>query len=160
MLNLDDRSLRTLVRLKTDCRPKVFMCIGSPTHVWDSYGPIVGSRITKEIDNIICYGTMDNPVVAYNVVKIEEEVRALYPHHVLVAIDGAVTYKEEIAGKTYVSKGGINPGDAFDKKIKKIGDYNIKFAIHVDDVDNNDMDKPIKAADSAVKIIKKILEGV
>ncbi len=139
-------------------KPKVFLCIGTPKHVWDSYGPMVGSLLRENKKDIICLGTMDNPVNSYNVERTELIIKEKYPDHMIIAIDGAVTSNKERINQIWVKEGGFKPGEAYSKDLREIGDYSILFAIDSGDMESKDHTKPFKAAMDTFKIIKKLLE--
>lgn len=155
---LNNESNDILLKIRMIDRPKMFMCIGSPRHVWDSFGPMVGSLL-REDNNIICIGTMDNPVNSYNVEKTESILREKYPDHILIVVDGASTKSAENANKLWVRSGGIKPGETYSKNLREVGDYSILFSIDINDLDNKDHSNPFKAALKATKIINKILKG-
>ena len=50
-------------------RKMIILCIGSPRATFDSFGPLVGSKLTEIINNpnIKIYGTMENPLNAKNI---------------------------------------------------------------------------------------------
>ena len=156
-LNLNDESINVLLKIRMTSLPKVFMCIGTPKHVWDSYGPMVGSLLREDKD-IICLGTIDNPVNSYNVEKTESLIREKYPNHLLIAIDGAATNHKDKANKIWIREGGFKPGEAYSKDLKEVGDFSILYSIDSEDLENKDHAPPFKAAVETVKIIKKILE--
>jgi putative sporulation protein YyaC len=157
-LSLNDESLNVLLKIRMTDKPKVFLCIGTPKHVWDSYGPMVGSLLRENKKDIICLGTMDNPVNSYNVERTELIIKEKYPDHMIIAIDGAVTNSKDRANQIWIMEGGFKPGQAYSKDLREIGDYSILFAIDSDDMESKDHTKPFKAAMDTFKIIKKLLE--
>lgn len=157
-LNLSDESLNVLLKIRMTNKPKVFLCIGTPKHVWDSYGPMVGSLLREDKEDVICLGTMDNPVDSHNVERAEMVIKEKYPDHMIIAVDGAATPNKDRANQTWIMEGGIRPGQAYSKDIREIGDYSIVFAIGSDDMESKDHTKPFKAAMDTFKIIKKIIE--
>jgi putative sporulation protein YyaC len=156
-LKLSDESLGTLINLKMSMIPKVFMCIGTPKHIWDSYGPMVGSMIKTEFPNVISYGTMDEPLTSDNVEDVEDLVRRLYPKHMLIAIDGSVTSDRNKANLIWIRQGGFRPGAAYNKGIKVIGDFSIVYGIHLTEFELKDNTKPFKAALETMQVIRKLL---
>ena len=157
-LNLSDESLGTLLKLKMTNRPKVFMCIGSPKHVWDSYGPMIGSMIKKEFPNVISYGTMEEPITSTNVEDVENLIRRLYPNHMIIAIDGSVTPYKDKANIIWIREGGFRPGAAYKKGIKVIGDYSILYGVHSDEFEYKDNKLPFNASIETMLIIRKLLK--
>lgn len=156
-LNLSDESLGVLLKLKMINKPKVFMCIGSPKHIWDSYGPMIGTMIKDEDTSTICYGCLNEPITSSNVEDIENLIRRLYPYHILVAIDGSVTSNRDKANTIWIREGGFRPGAAYKKDIKIIGDYSILYAIHIDEFEEKDIKPPSDAALETMLVIRKLL---
>ena len=156
VLNISDESLRIVLKIRMSSKPKIFLCIGTPTHTWDSYGPMVGSLLKE--NKIMYVGDMDNPIDAHNVEEAETIIRNKYPDYELIAIDAAVTHKEYKANKVWVKDKGLKPGEAYSRNLNEIGDYSILYGIHYDEKDDKDHSKPFKAAIETVQIIKKILE--
>lgn len=156
MLNISDESLRIVLKIRMSSKPKIFLCIGTPTHTWDSFGPMVGSLLKE--NKIMCIGNMDTPVDAHNVEDAERKIRDKFPDYELIAIDAAVTYKDYKANKVWVKDKGLKPGEAYSRNLKEIGDYSILYGVAYDEKDNKDHTRPFKAALETVQIIKKILE--
>ena len=156
-LNLSDESLGVLLKLKMINKPKVFMCIGSPKHVWDSYGPMIGTMIKDENNSAICYGCLKEPITSSNVEDIENLIRRLYPKHILVAIDGSVTSNKDKANNIWIREGGFRPGAAYKKDIRVIGDYSILYAIYIDEFEGKDINLPSVAALETMLVIRKLL---
>ena len=156
ILNISDECLRIMLKIRMSSKPKIFLCIGTPTHIWDSYGPMVGSLLKEE--GILCVGNMDNPIDAQNVEKTEEDIRRRYPEYDLIAIDAAITTKPYKANKVWVKDKGLKPGEAYSRNLKEIGDYSILYGVSADEKDDKDHSKPFKAALETMQIIKKILE--
>lgn len=156
VLNISDESLRIVLKIRMSNKPKIFLCIGTPTHTWDSYGPMVGSLLKE--NRITCVGNMDNPIDAHNVEIAAEKIKKDFPGYELIAIDAAVTHKSYKANKVWVKDKGLKPGEAYSRNLKEIGDYSILYGISYDEKDDKDHAKPFKAALETVQIIKKILE--
>lgn len=157
-LKLSDESVGTLLEIKMTNKPKVFMCIGSPKHVWDSYGPMIGSMIQKEFESVICFGTMDKPIISTNVEDVESFIRKTYPNHTLIAIDASVTSNVEKSNMIWIREGGFRPGAALKKDIRPIGDYCMLYGILSSEVQDKDNTRPFNAALETMLIIRKLLK--
>lgn len=157
-LKLSDESVGTLLEIKMTNKPKVFMCIGSPKHVWDSYGPMIGSMIQKEFESTICFGTMDKPILSTNVEDVENFVRKTYPNHILIAIDASVTSVADKSNMIWIREGGFRPGAAYKKDIKQIGDYCMLYGVLSSEVENKDNKRSFNAALETMLIIRKLLK--
>ena len=105
-----------------------FVCIGTNKIVPDSFGPRVGNKLNQVFyssPEIRVYGTMKNPVHLKNVTQLLEKLKNKNP---IIIIDSAIGKKEEI-GNTYVNRGGIEIGKAFNQSIYFPANINIKTVI-------------------------------
>ena len=111
----------------------VFLCIGTDRIIGDSFGPIVGSKIKNKLEkqnifNINVYGTLEENVSYTNINKVEKIICNSHPKSCIIAIDSALSEKENI-GKVYVSEGKIILGKGLNKKKIEIGDISIKAVV-------------------------------
>lgn len=105
-----------------------FVCIGTNKIVPDSFGPRVGNRLKQVFyssPEISVYGTMKNPVHLKNAINFLEKIEN---ENQVILIDSAIGRKEEI-GKTYVNRGGMEIGKAFNHSIYFPANINIKTVI-------------------------------
>lgn len=105
-----------------------FVCIGTNRIISDSFGPRVGKKLKQAFyqnENINVYGTMENPIhfknAEYFLKKIEDKNQ-------IILIDSAIGKKEDI-GNTYVNRGGMEIGKAFNHSIYIPANINIKTVI-------------------------------
>lgn len=109
---------------KNDVKP-IFVCIGSDRHLLDCFGPLLGTMLIENINDIEVYGTLDKPIHAGN---ISEEINVINANQginrnkIIIAIDACVGEYEDI-GVIQVREGSIYPGRALAKKLPAIGDY-------------------------------------
>lgn len=105
-----------------------FVCIGTNRIISDSFGPRVGKKL-KQIfyknENINVYGTMENPIHLKNV---EYFLKKIENKNQIILIDSAIGRKEDI-GNTYVNRGGMEIGKAFNHSIYIPANINIKTVI-------------------------------
>ena len=149
---LDTDSAKVLAEICINPKKKIFLCIGAPEHVWDSYGPMVGSFLQEK--NIVCFGTMNSRVDSYNVELTEEKIRDEYKDALIIAVDSAVTKNEDKVGKISILRDGLKPGEAFTKNLRKVGDYSILFGVDLADVNNKLIALPFNAALETYNVIK------
>lgn len=149
---LDPNSAKVLAEVCINPKKKIFLCIGTPEHVWDSYGPMVGSFLQEE--DILCFGTMNSRVDSYNVESTEEKIRDEYKDALIIAVDSAVTKNKDKIGKISILRDGLKPGEAFTKNLRKVGDYSILFGVDSEDVNNKLIALPFKAALETYNVIK------
>lgn len=136
-----------------------FVCIGTNKIVSDSFGPRVGNKLRQVFyssQEISVYGTMQNPVHLKNATRFLEE---LENKNQIILIDSAIGKREEI-GNTYVNRGGMEIGKAFNKSIYFPANINIKTVIGAKEYMPNYSVNQIEnlANEVASKIIKIVFE--
>lgn len=105
-----------------------FVCIGTNRIISDSFGPRVGKKLKQVFyknENINVYGTMENPIHLKN---IEYFLKKIENKNQIILIDSAIGRKEDI-GNTYVNRGGMEIGKAFNHSIYIPANINIKTVI-------------------------------
>lgn len=106
----------------------IFFCVGTDRITGDSFGPIVGYKLKylfKEMPEIEIYGHLDKNISASNANDIIKHIRNTYKNPLIIAIDSAISKKENI-GKIVIENNGIHLGKALNKKINYIGNLSIK----------------------------------
>jgi len=109
----------------------VFLCIGTDRVIGDSFGPLVGHKLQylfKDEENIKVMGSLTNIICAHNISRIITEINDTYPESFLIAIDAALSNRNNI-GKIIVSKNRMNVGSGFNKKSIYVGDVSIKGVV-------------------------------
>lgn len=105
-----------------------FVCIGTNRIISDSFGPRVGKKLKQVFyknENINVYGTMENPIHLKNV---EYFLKKMENKNQIILIDSAIGRKEDI-GNTYVNRGGMEIGKAFNHSMYIPANINIKTVI-------------------------------
>ena len=105
-----------------------FVCIGTNKIVSDSFGPRVGDKLKQVFyssTGINVYGTMKNPVHLKNAIYFLKE---LENKNQIILIDSAIGKRKEI-GNTYVNRGGMEIGKAFNQSLFFPANINIKTVI-------------------------------
>lgn len=136
-----------------------FVCIGTNKIVSDSFGPRVGNKLKQVFyssPGVSVYGTMQNPVHLKNATRFLEE---LENKNQIILIDSAIGKREEI-GNTYVNRGGMEIGKAFNKSIYFPANINIKTVIGAKEyMPNYSVNQIEKLANEvASKIVKIVFE--
>lgn len=136
-----------------------FVCIGTNKIVPDSFGPRVGNRLKQVFyssPEISVYGTMKNPVHLKNAINFLEKIEN---ENQVILIDSAIGRKEEI-GNTYVNRGGMEIGKAFNQSIYFPANINIKTVIGAKEYMPNYSVNQIEnlANEVASKIVKIVFE--
>ena len=113
----------------------IFLCIGSDRVTGDAFGPLVGDKLQKMFknyyNNIIVIGSLENPISATNLQKEIEKIYRDYKNPCIIAIDSALSSKEQI-GKLIVTDTKLNAGKGLNKKVIPIGDIGIKAVVAKD----------------------------
>ncbi|HPF45032.1 MAG TPA: spore protease YyaC [Syntrophomonadaceae bacterium] len=104
--------------------PPLFICIGSDRHILDCFGPLIGTMVKQENQQIIIYGHLEEPLHAQNISKEIEIITSRHPDSLQIAIDASVGSTCDV-GNIKVRQGPIIPGKALAKKLPPIGDYAI-----------------------------------
>lgn len=103
----------------------VILCIGTDRCTGDSFGPLVGYKLSAAVnDSIIIYGTLDNPVHAKNLEEVIQNIYITFSRPLVVAIDACLGSNEHI-GYVTIAEGPIKPGIGVNKELPEIGDISI-----------------------------------
>lgn len=106
----------------------IFFCIGTDRITGDSLGPIVGDKLRflfRKIREVKVYGYLGHNICANNANEIIRNITNTYKKPLIIAIDSAISKKENI-GKIVIENNGMYLGKALNKKINYIGDLSIK----------------------------------
>lgn len=107
----------------------IFACIGTNQLVEDSFGPRVGEileRQFKSISKVKVLGTMKCPIHFQNAPIFMDYFKTRKSK--LIVIDSALG-EEELIGNTYMNRGGIEIGKAFEKSFYFPAHWNIKTIV-------------------------------
>lgn len=102
-------------------RTPVFLCIGSDRYVGDSLGPLVGTMLEESGFSFPVYGTLAEPIHAFNLKGTLKEIRKQYKKPFIIGIDALVGEKEEV-GHVIFKEGPLTPGKALEKILPQVGD--------------------------------------
>lgn len=96
---------------------KIFVCIGTPRIIFDSVGPMVGSKL-QDLGYEV-YGTLDNPIHGTNVKDYWHNIIKKIDKNKVVSIDAALSLKLEPGDLVHRRK-GIIPRAGIDKSFNDI----------------------------------------
>lgn len=100
----------------------LILCIGTDRSTGDCLGPLTGHKLKRRgRGRFPVVGTLDCPVHAVNLTESLAMIRALYPKHLVVAIDASVGDPEHV-GCITVGEGALRPGLGVKKKLAAVGD--------------------------------------
>lgn len=110
---------------KDECKPIVFVCIGTDRSTGDSFGPLVGHKILGiKYKETYVYGTLDNPVHAKNLSEKLQKIRSDFPDAFIIAIDACLGSMQHV-GHITLGEGPIVPGAGVSKSLEAVGDIHI-----------------------------------
>ena len=124
------RNLRYLLnRVNPRGKPLAFACIGSANVPGDSFGPLMGTILTRHgLPNV--YGTMEWPLNALTLPHNMPLLKTVEKDCCLIAIDAAIGNPAQ-SGHLTLCRGCIRPGSALNRKLPPIG------ALHITGVFNS-----------------------
>ncbi|WP_231507758.1 spore protease YyaC [Bacillus sp. UNC41MFS5] len=110
-------------------RDIVFLCIGSDRYVGDSLGPLVGTMLRESHVPYHVYGTLKEPVHAFNLKDILKDINKQLKKPLIISIDACLGEKSQV-GFMIFNKGPLAPGKALEKILPEVGDYHIKGVVN------------------------------
>lgn len=118
---------------KADDRIVIFYFIGTDRCTGDSMGPITGERFKYlSFNNILFFGSLENPVHAVNINEIVNKNRLLYKNALTIAVDASLGTRQSL-GMVYLQDKPVKPGSALNKSIPVVGDYSITGIVNYSD---------------------------
>ena len=117
------------LKLRNNSKELLFLCIGTNKIIGDSFGPMVGTKLTKLNKNINILGNMNEPMGRININKKIEEIKKYQKEKYIIAIDSAISSKKENIGKIFITNSSMILGNGINKNILKIGDISIKAVV-------------------------------
>jgi putative sporulation protein YyaC len=100
----------------------VFLCIGSDRYVGDSLGPLVGTLLKDSQVPFRVYGTLEEPVHAFNLKGVLKEINKQFKKPLIISIDASIGDKNQV-GYVMFKEGPLTPGKALEKMLPEVGDY-------------------------------------
>ncbi|QGQ48724.1 spore protease YyaC [Metabacillus sediminilitoris] len=100
----------------------VILCIGSDRYVGDSLGPLVGTMLKESRVPFRVYGTLEEPVHAFNLKGILKEINKQFKKPLIFSIDASIGDKDQV-GYVRFKEGPLTPGKALEKMLPEVGDY-------------------------------------
>ncbi|MFC7440767.1 spore protease YyaC [Laceyella putida] len=110
--------------------PLVCLCIGTDRSTGDTLGPLVGTMLTEaRSPGIRVFGTLAQPVHAYRLEKVMNEMKRLTPTPTIIAIDASLGNQKDV-GTIEIGAGTLAPGQGLGKKLPPIGDIYLKGIVN------------------------------
>ena len=107
----------------------VFLCIGSDRYVGDSLGPLVGSMLKDSKTPYLVYGTLEEPIHAFNLKVTLKNINKQFRKPLIFCIDACLGERDQV-GFILFEEGPLSPGKALEKILPKVGDYHFKGVVN------------------------------
>ena len=107
----------------------IFLCIGSDRYIGDSLGPLVGSMLNERNIPYLVYGTLEEPVHAFNLKDTLKIINRKIKNPLIFSIDASLGTMEQV-GYVIFEEGPLIPGKALEKILPKVGDYHFKGIVN------------------------------
>ncbi|WP_242507457.1 spore protease YyaC [Brevibacillus agri] len=115
--------LNTLIQQASrEQREVVFLCIGSDRSIGDALGPLVGTMLLEAGVTHRVYGTLEEPVHAFNLEPTLKAIKRQFRQPLIIGIDAGLGEKEQV-GAVILKEGPLLPGRALQKMLPPVGDY-------------------------------------
>lgn len=113
-------------------RPIVILCIGTDRSTGDALGPLVGSFLNEWAlsEEIVVFGTLEEPVHAVNLEEQLKTIRELFPGHFILAIDACLGRSNHV-GMIHFKEGPVKPGAGVNKSLSPVGDAHITGVVNI-----------------------------
>ncbi len=109
----------------------VFLCIGSDRVTGDCLGPYIGHQLSRRnLKNTFVYGTLNHPVHALNLEKMDRFIRQHHPDALIIAIDASLGQKKHL-GYVTIANGALYPGAGVRKELPPVGDIHITGIVNI-----------------------------
>lgn len=107
----------------------IFLCIGSDRYVGDSLGPLVGSMLKDSKIPYLVYGTLQEPIHAFNLKGILKDINKQFRKPLIFSIDACLGVRDQV-GYVIFEEGPLAPGKALENILPEVGDYHFKGVVN------------------------------
>ncbi len=107
----------------------IFLCVGSDRSVGDSLGPLVGTMLKENSVPYQVYGTLEEPVHAFNLGNTLKMINRQFREPFIIGIDAGLGQKERV-GAVLLKEGPLLPGQALHKVLPAVGNYHITGVVN------------------------------
>lgn len=105
------------------------VCIGTDTCTGDTYGPLVGTFLSRwSIYDFDLYGTIHRPVHAKNLLEALEKIDT--EHTLVLAVDSSLGLHSHI-GRINIGNSPLKPGSGLGKSLPEVGDIHIEGIVNI-----------------------------
>ena len=129
-MNLLALRLKEII-LNPKCEDKdiIFLCIGSDRYIGDSLGPLVGTMLEESQVPYRVYGTLEEPVHAFNLKGTLKDIHKQFRKPLIFSIDASLGTIDQV-GYVIFEEGPLTPGKALEKILPEVGDYHFKGMVN------------------------------
>jgi putative sporulation protein YyaC len=123
--------LKNILPSGANCRPIVFVCIGTDRSTGDSLGPLVGTLLEeKPISSFHVYGTLEDPIHAVNLEEKLNEIKKKHFNPYIIGIDACLGRLKSV-GVIQIGEGPVKPGAGVNKDLPEVGNMHITGIVNV-----------------------------
>lgn len=154
------KDLKKIVK-QNDIDNIVFCCIGTDRVIGDCIGPITGSLLKSERENMNIYGNLNKNLTFENMSDTIRSIMLKHKNPYIIAVDAALSDESKI-GNLYIEDDGIIIGRGLGKNRKKIGNIGIKAVVGKDYNDNELNFRCLQniSLSKIMELSKKISDGI
>ena len=160
-INMVSLMLKDIIQQSShDEKDIVFICVGSDRSVGDSLGPLVGTMLKENNVPYQVYGTLEEPIHAFNLEKTLKTITRQFQKPLIISIDAELGEKEQV-GSVFLKQGPLVPGKALKKVLPAVGDYHITGIVNYLDplpatqfLNDTRLHTVMKLAKTIVKVIR------
>ena len=124
-----DQLSAILSEARTEQREVVYLCIGSDRYIGDSLGPLTGSLIVENAKLQRVYGTLEDPIHAFNLKPALKEIHKTYNQPLIICVDASLGAKEQVGDVLFVDA-PLAPGKALERMLPETGDYHFQGIVN------------------------------
>ncbi|WP_240616344.1 spore protease YyaC [Planococcus maitriensis] len=114
---------------RSEQREIVYLCIGSDRYIGDSLGPLTGSLIVENAKIERVYGTLEEPIHAFNLKPALKDIQKTYHHPLIICVDASLGAKEQVGDVLFVDA-PLMPGKALERMLPETGDYHFQGIVN------------------------------
>lgn len=124
-----DKLSAILSEARTQQREVVYLCIGSDRYIGDSLGPLTGSLIAQNAKTQRVYGTLEEPIHAFNLKPALKDIQKTYDAPLIICVDASLGTKEQVGDVLFVDA-PLLPGKALERMLPETGDYHFQGIVN------------------------------
>lgn len=124
-----DKLSTILSEARSEQREAVYLCIGSDRYIGDSLGPLTGSLIMEKAGIPRVYGTLEEPIHAFNLKPALKDIHKTYHNPLIICVDASLGTKEQVGDVLFVDA-PLMPGKALERMLPETGEYHFQGIVN------------------------------